>query len=173
MEKEDVDLIISYFLQADADFLQDMGVDSKKLPHRETWQKLLFEDLARPIRRKNFFYLIWELDGSPIGHSNINNITFGNEAHMHLHLWEPGKRRCGHGSSFIRESISVYFEKFDLQNLFCEPYALNPAPNKTLAEIGFELIKQYDTVPGWINFFQTVNQWILSRENWRSLNNGA
>ena len=162
----DVDLIINYFLQADHGFLRGMGVEPEKLPHADVWRKLLLEDLNRSISHKNSYYLIWELDDSTVGHSNINKIVLGNEACMHLHLWEPGKRRSGFGAYFITECISSYFGNFDLQNLFCEPYAMNSAPNRTLAKVGFELVKKYDTTPGWINFHQTVNRWVLNKERW-------
>jgi hypothetical protein len=45
--------------------------------------------------------------------------------------------------------------------LYCEPYALNPAPNKTLEKLGFKFLKTYTTIPGWINFEQEVNLWEL------------
>ena len=163
---KDVDPIIRYFLQADHGFLREMGVEPKKLPHADDWRSLMLEDLDRSRPHKKFYYLIWELEGCPVGHSNINKIIFGNEAYLHLHLWEPGKRRSGYGTDFVRESICRYFENFDLQKLFCEPSAMNPAPNRTLAKIGFELVKKYDTTPGWINFHQTVNRWVLSKEKW-------
>ena len=44
-----------------------------------------------------------------------------------------------------------------LENLYCEPYALNLAPNGTLLKLGFKLVKQYETTPGSINFYQKVN----------------
>ncbi|NET39076.1 MAG: GNAT family N-acetyltransferase [Cyanothece sp. SIO1E1] len=166
LNPKDINPVICYFLQADHDFLRDIGVEPKKLPNFDQWRGLLLEDLSRSMPDKNFYYLIWELDGCPVGHSNINQIVSGREAYMHLHLWESGQRRHGHGTYFIRESMRRYFENFDLQTLFCEPYALNPAPNKTLAKIGFEFVKTYDTTPGWINFHQTVNRWVLSKEQW-------
>jgi len=166
LEVGDVDRVINYFLQADHAFLKGMGADPEKLPAPDAWRRLLLEDLARPLSKRHFYYLVWELEGSPIGHSNINKIVFGDNATMHLHLWEPGKRNSGNGTYFIAECISRYFEAFGLQNLFCEPYAMNLAPNKVLLKIGFEFVKQYDTTPGWISFHQTVNKWVLSREQW-------
>ena len=150
-----------------------MGVDLKKLPPLEDWRRIMLEDLDRSPTHKQCYYLIWELDGCPVGHSNINKIRFGNEAYLHLHLWEPQKRQSGHGTYLIRESIGRYFEKFNLQNLYCQPYALNPAPNKILAKIGFEFVQQYDTIPGWINFHQTINRWVLSHEKWRQILSSA
>ncbi len=166
MGVEDVDLIINYFLQSDHGFLREMGVDPKKLPPKHEWRRLILEDLERPLQNKKFYYLIWELNDSPVGHSNINKIVYGKEAYMHFHLWDPMKRQRGSGQHFIRECISRYFGKFDLQNLFCEPYAENPGPNRTLARVDFEFVNKYDTTPGWINFHQTVNRWALTRERW-------
>ena len=163
---EDIDLIISYFLLAGQVFLKDMGVDPEKLPCKDDWRKIILDDLLRSVNKKQFYYLIWELDSFLIGHSNINKIVFGDSAYMHLHLWEAGKRKSGNGTYFIRECIANYFKKFDLKVLYSEPYAFNIAPNKTLATVGFEFEKQYDTTPGWINFHQTVSRWVLSKEKW-------
>lgn len=165
-EIPDVDLIINYFLQADHTFLKGMGIEPSKLPHINEWRQILFDDFEPPIDHKKFYYIIWEVDNVPVGHSNINKIIYGQEAYMHLHLWQPEKRKNGNGTFFIQESISCYFEKFDLQTLFCEPYALNPAPNRTLPKIGFDLIKTYETIPGWICFNQPVNRWGLTKEKW-------
>lgn len=162
----DIDLMLHYFLAADADFLKGMGVDPSKLPQADNWKRMLLEDLGRPIQDKKFYYVLWELNHYPVGHSNINKIIFGQEAYMHLHLWEPQTRQSNHGTYFINKSIAKYFQLFDLKNLFCEPYATNPGPNKTLAKVGFELIKTYQTIPGWINFEQTVNRWVLIRKKW-------
>lgn len=163
MQSDEVDLVIDYFLTADHDFLRGMGADPAKLPQKEAWRKLMLEDLDRPLQARQFYYLLWEMDGIPIGHSNINHIEFGVEAKMHLHLWQAQKRRSGNGTRYVSMCIARYFERFKLQRLICEPYAHNPAPNRTLARLGFELVRQYETTPGWINFEQEVNRWLLTR----------
>ena len=162
----DINLMISYFREADHDFLEGMGADPSKLPPADEWRDILREDFGRPVEQKEFYYVIWEVNGESVGHSNINKIIYGQEAYIHLHLWTSAHRKSGHGAYFVNESISRYFEKFQLQNLFCEPYVLNPAPNRTLPKIGFELVKTYETTPGWINFKQQVNRWVLTREKW-------
>ena len=162
----DIPRVVGYFRDAAPEFLEGMGVDPGKLPARDEWQRIIREDLVRPLRERQFYYLLWEIDGAAVGHSNINKIIFGREAYMHLHLWQTGTRRCGHGTHFIRQSIDRYFERFHLKHLICEPYALNPAPNRLLAKAGFEHVRTYETTPGWINFPQTVNRWVLTREKW-------
>ena len=166
LKPSDIDLILDYFLNADRAFLKTMGVEEKKLPTAEKWRQILLDDFDRSIDRRRFYYVIWEIDDAPVGHSNINKIIYGQEAFMHLHLWQRKKRRNGHGVYFVKESIANYFQTFDLEHLFCEPYALNPAPNRTLAKVGFEFVRVYETIPGWINFRQQVNRWVLSKEKW-------
>ena len=161
MKLSEIHFMINYFLQADNDFLAKMGVDPAKLPAFTHWHEILKQDFAQPIADRRFFYLIWELDGILIGHSNINNIVYGKEAFMHLHIWDSTKRQAGSGTIFVSESIKIYFDLFELSQLYCQPYAHNPAPNKLLEKIGFKLLKTYETVPGWINFHQLVNLWVL------------
>lgn len=163
MEATDIALMVDYFLNASEAFLKAMGADKSKLPNRSDWIALLEQDIEKPHAEKDFFYMIWEVDGQAIGHNNINKITYGKEASMHLHVWQPLKRQKGLGLQFLRLSIPHFFKEFELEYLLCEPYALNIAPNKTLRKLGFEFIKSYETKPGWINFYQAVNQYKLTK----------
>lgn len=164
MQSEDIELIVAYFTNASSDFLTSMGVDIHKVPGKHTWIKLLNEELNKTYEEKGFYYIVWLADNQPVGHSNINKIQYGKEAFMHLHLWTGNDRGKGRGSWFVRETLPYYFEHLALAALFCEPYALNPAPNKTLLKLGFEFDSTYETVPGWINFRQQVNRYRMTRE---------
>lgn len=161
LEKKDFETIVDYFLNSDLLFLLNMGVDERKLPSRDNWLKLLEEDYNNPIKEKKFYYLIWLLNNKPVGHSNLNKIYFGVQANMHIHLWDLKNRQKGIGHEFVKLSLPHFFENFKLKNLYCEPYAFNPAPNKVLKQLGFDFIKGYETIPGWINFQQKVNKWCL------------
>lgn len=166
---EHYERIVDYFVSGDANFLDGMGVDPKLLPSREVWLKTLYENHQKPIEERTIFYVIWHVDGNPIGHSNINKIVYGQEAYMHLHMWQSDTRKRGLGLELLRKSIPFYFADFKLKNLYCEPYALNPAPNKTLKKLGFEFIKEYETKPGVISFLQRVNRWCLSESQFNNL----
>jgi RimJ/RimL family protein N-acetyltransferase len=168
-EKNDYDFIVNYFLTGSAEFHLGMGVESSKLPLKHDWLKLLYENHDREIQQKDFFYVIWLVNNEPVGHSNINKIVYGQEAYMHLHMWRADIRSKGLGLELVRQSIPYYFENFELQRLWCEPYALNPAPNKTLPKLGFELIKSYETIPGWISFHQPVKRWCMDASKFKSL----
>lgn len=166
LAEEDIDSIVGYFVDATPEHLLGMGVDRVKLFPRKRWSELIAEQLAKPNAEKELYYVIWEVDGKAIGHSNINKIRYGDEAYMHLHMWTPATRTQGLGTSLIKMTIPFYFENFDLQNLFCEPYADNPAPNKTLPKVGFKFLERYVTTPGIICFEQPVNRWVLTREDY-------
>lgn len=169
MLQAEIALVINYFLNADHEFLNAMGVDPVKLPKFDEWYALLKKDFERPMDKRHFFYVIWEIDDNPVGHSHIGDITYGQEAYMHLHLWYPEKRKQGNGSYFIVESIKQYFQSFSLNRLYCQPYSLNPAPNNTLAKVGFKFLEAYETIPSWINFHQAVNKWMLTRAEFEAM----
>ena len=169
MNLSEVHLMINYFLEADHSFLSVLGVDPAKLPQFDQWYEILRQDFDRPINDRHFFYLVWELDGIAVGHSHINDIVYAKEAFMHLHIWNPAQRKAGNGTFFVRESITIYFELFNLLKLFCQPYALNPAPNRTLQKVGFEYLKTYETTPSWLNFPQPVTLWMLNRARFDSI----
>jgi len=159
LEQKDIALIADYWFNADDDYLTGMGVDTNLMPTREQFIAKLQEQLALPYLQKRAYALIWEFNGEPIGHSNLNPVTYGEEGSMHLHIWSSGIRKRGHGQEFIRLSLPFYFENMALEKITCEPYALNPAPNKLLSKAGFTFIKEYVTRPGAITFEQPVNRW--------------
>lgn len=173
IEPSDIEKIVDYFVNADTEFLKVMGADKSKLPKREEWIEKLKSELEKTHKEKEFYYIIWLIDGQPIGHSNINKIEFGNVATMHLHLWKNDKRGNGLGLAFLRLTVPYFFNKFGLKKLICEPYLENIAPNRVLQKLGFELVRTYDTTPGWINFHQTVNRYELKKGQMDKLENGT
>ena len=158
-----IDNIIDYFVNSDQAFLQSMGIDYSKIPKPEIWKKRLESELIKSNKEKQFYYLVWFLNDKAIGHSNINNIKFGNNAFMHLHIWNKENRQLGKGELLVKESIKTFFNEFNLQELFCQPKSTNRAPNRILEKLGFELIKKYKTIPGEINFEQDVNLYRVTK----------
>ncbi|MTI31863.1 GNAT family N-acetyltransferase [Xanthovirga aplysinae] len=168
IEYHDIDLIVDYFLNSTAEYLRGMGADKNKLPTKMGWMEILRREYNKEEKDKEHYYIIWEIDSKPVGHCNINKITFGKEAFMHLHLWKSDRRRKGIGFEFLKQTIPFYFRNFKLKALVCEPFALNPAPNKILPKLGFEFEKTYETTPGWINFHQKVNRYILTLKRFKA-----
>jgi RimJ/RimL family protein N-acetyltransferase len=159
----DIDLIADYWSNSDHSHLLQMGVDVAKLPSRSEFVAMLREQLSQPYAAKKSYALIWEIDGVPVGHCNINKIVPCKEAYMHLHLWQSIHRQKGQGAALVKLSVPFFFRNFGLQQLFCEPYSLNEAPNKTLAKAGFTFLRSYQTTPNYINFDQRVNLWVMQR----------
>ena len=65
-----------------------MGVDLTKMPSKEEWHKMLKEQLHHRPEEKRSYCIIWMMNERPIGHSHFNKIIFGEEAYMHLHIWD-------------------------------------------------------------------------------------
>jgi len=166
---QDIRLIAEYWEKASDSFLESLGVDLSKRVSADVLIERLTYQYSLPYAEKQAYPVIWYVNNRPVGHCNINMISFGEEAHMHLHLWEPLLRRSGYGSQLVKLSLPFFFKNFNLKKLICEPYALNDAPNKTLPIAGFTFVKEYVTVPGPINFEQPVKQWIMTIEDFENL----
>lgn len=171
IEEKDIGLLADYWFLADEDFLIRIGVDLKKMPGREGFERMLKQQIVTPYSNKAAYALIWEVDKIPVGHSNINNITYGKEAYMHLHLWNFRFREKGIGTRLLKMSLPFYFNNFNLEQLISEPRAINIAPNRTLEKAGFEFEKTYVTIPGSINYEQEVSRWCMTRFRFKELSN--
>ena len=165
----DIAALVNYWMSATPEFLNGMGVDTSKLPPSNVFSDRLNSQLQLPVEERTSYCLIWELDDKPVGHCNTNPTFFGKEAMMHLHLWDAACRRSGLGLTFVNLSLPYFFKTLKLKKIISEPYALNPSPNKTLQKAGFELVKEYTTTPGTINFEQPVKRWELTVERYKML----
>jgi len=158
-------LIIDYFHNASPAFLHGLGVDPARLPPRETWRAHYDREFSLPIEQRKSYLVLWTLGPSSIGFSTADKIVIGAQAFMHLHIFDPGRRQQGHGAALVRQTAQLYFETLRIQDLYCEPYALNVAPNRTLQKAGFKYVMTHECVPGPLNFHQPVNRWVLRRDS--------
>lgn len=161
-------LLADYWLESPAAYLESMGVAVQKLPSRTDFIAQISQQLALPPAKRRSFALVWRLNGEAIGHCNLNPFVFGESGHLHLHIWQTEHRKQGLGLPLLQMSLPMFFDLLQLQQIYCEPYALNPAPNALLAKAGFTFIKTYRTIPGSINFEQEVQQWRLLRSDFET-----
>jgi len=169
LQEQDISSIAKYWLESDKGYLEAMGVDTSKLPSRNDWTKMLKEQLSTVMKEKKSYCIIWQVDDNPVGHCNVNPVLFGKEAYMHLHLWNMGEREKGFGTELIKMTVPHFFENLQLEQLYCEPNALNPSPNRALEKVGFEFVKKYITTPSPITYEQPVNRWKLSYGRYKNL----
>ena len=137
----DISDIVNYWHTASKSYLHGMGADINKLPSREEFAHMLAKHINTPIEQRISYCIIWEADGRSIGHSNTNPTKYGEEAFMHLHLWNSGLRKKGLGAELVKLTLPFFFNKLKLKKLYSEPYALNPAPNKTFEKLGADFIR--------------------------------
>jgi RimJ/RimL family protein N-acetyltransferase len=163
MESAEVDIIIDYFHRATPEFLNTLGVDPAKLPDPGRWRTHHQQEFSLPLEKRKSLLVLWLAGSEPIGFSTADKIKLGDEAHMHLHITRPEKRSAGAGAELVKQTARIYFDTLKIRRLFCEPYALNTAPNRTLQRAGFTYIKTYETIPGPLNFHQAVTRWRLER----------
>ena len=163
MQLEEVGAVIDYFHNATPEHLELLGVDPTRLPTKAQWKQLYERDYSQPREQRKSLLVLWQLDGKSLGFSSADKIKYGEEAYMHLHVFDSQSRRSGHGATCVRQSVDIYFRLLALKRLLCEPNAFNAAPNRTLQKAGFRYVKTHMTVPGPLNFRQAVTQWVVER----------
>jgi RimJ/RimL family protein N-acetyltransferase len=163
MMGSEVDLIIDYFHNATPEYLETLGVDPTRLPPTQAWRDRLHREGELPFDQRSVVAIVWLSDDRPVGFSTSDKIRYGEQANMHLHVAEPGRRHQGVGVECVRRTVDFYFEHLKLKRLFCEPNAFNVAPNRTLQKAGFKYLKTHMTVPSALNFHQAVTCWVTER----------
>jgi RimJ/RimL family protein N-acetyltransferase len=163
MMDTEVDLIIDYFLNATPEYLETLGVDPTRFPPTQVWRERLHREGKLPFDQRSVVAVIWLSHDRPVGFSTSDKILYGEQANMHLHVTEPGRRHQGVGVECVRRTVDFYFEHLKLKRLFCEPNAFNVAPNRTLQKAGFKYLKTHMTVPSALNFHQAVTRWVIER----------
>jgi RimJ/RimL family protein N-acetyltransferase len=163
MLSDEASLVIDYFHNATPEFLHTLGVDPARLPARDAWRAHYDREFDLPIEQRKSFLVLWTLGGTPLGCATADKIEIGRQAFMHLHIFESAQRQRGLGAALVRQSADIYFDTLRISELYCEPYAFNVAPNRTLQKAGFSYVMTHETVPGPLNFRQPVNRWVLRR----------
>lgn len=169
MQISDIDLLAGYWYGSSSEHLKSMGADKNLLPAYPDFCKMLSAQIQYPYQKKQAYPLIWMFKGKAIGHCNVNQIVYERKAYMHLHLWESGSRKKGIGTALVKQSLPYFFENLKLEELFCEPFALNHAPNNLLKSTGFTYLKEHITKPGNINYIQPVKLWVLKKDQYLAL----
>jgi RimJ/RimL family protein N-acetyltransferase len=164
MRLDDVDLRIDYFLGADPEFLRWMGVNPALLPGRAQWRQQYAADYARPREHRRLFGLVLELDGAPVGFSNVGLLDDEASALVHFHLVDPALRGRGLGTRFLRLATRSYFAGFGFDHLYYEPNAFNTPSNRMAQAAGYRYLFTHLTTPGPIHLIdQPMTRWRIRR----------
>ncbi len=159
----ETETVVRYFHGATPEFLEMLGVDPTRLPRPDAWREHFAREFALPAEQRQAVFVVWIVDDAIVGMSSCDKIVPGERANMHLHVVVPNLRQRGIGTDAVRASADLYFAKFSLKRLFCEPNAFNAGPNRTLQKAGFRYVKTHMTVPGPLNYHQAVTRWVLER----------
>lgn len=163
LKEKDINLIADYWFTATPEHLKSMGVDPAKMPQKDDFKAALLTQLTLPFEEKKAYAVIWYVNNEPVGHSNVNPLQYGDHAYMHLHIWSKDYRSNGYGSEFIKMSVPYFFNNLKIKTLYCQPFAHNPSPNRTLEKSGFTFVKEFTTTPGAITFEQPVKLWEMKQ----------
>lgn len=159
LESRDVPCIVRYWAEATPQDLARMGVDPTLLPTPEQMTAGIHAALALPLEQRKAFSVVWERDGRAIGVVTLKRIQPGEEADIHLHVWEPTERRKGHGRLLFAMAALQCLQRYRLKRIACEPSSANPQPNGMLRALGIPCVRTYRTRSSELTFEAEVNRY--------------
>lgn len=163
LRAEEAGRVAAYFHGAGAADLARMGVDPRKLPEAQAWERRLAETV-RAGPASGSFYQAWLVDGELVGHAAVKDLVHGAHAAIHLHMWSAPHRGRGLGAGLFCRSVVDAHERLALRALVCEPSAGNPPPNRMLAKVGFPLVRTYRGSSSDLSAVTTLNRYDARRD---------
>jgi hypothetical protein len=162
--EQDIPFILSYwFDKSDADF-NKMGADKTKFPARQQFDEYLHDLCHTPLKKIKTLYMIWLINGNPVGYSALKDITKNKIGAMHLHMWNAENRGKGYGAKLFCMSALQFYEIFKFKLMLCEPKATNPAPNSMLTKIGFKKWKTSLSASSDVSVVCENNSYIIDKK---------
>lgn len=166
---DETEKLADYWVSLNSQEAFRIGVDTDEIPNKSTIIEMLKQQIALSKADKNTFILIWELNGVPVGHSNITPIEVGNSANVHFHIWESTIRNSGLGEKFMLLSIPIFVQEYRLDKLYGVFHKHNLAAEKLFQKLGFTQEDEYESRTGDWSFYQTVKKYVLNKEEFESL----
>jgi hypothetical protein len=159
----EVPLIVKYLVDSSPADRERMGLAN--VPSADVLTQSYLKACATPENDASSFYLIWLVEGAPIGFSSLKDIVRGGRASMHLHIWNASQRGKGYGAILFCLSALEFYRRFALENLVCEPRAANLLPNRMLSRIGFPLLRSYVGASSELSAVDKLNCYDIARDS--------
>ena len=128
LEERDIPLIDTYWRSLTQDDLNRMSIDCDRIPASDEFRARLTKLLDTPLSDRASDPLVWEVDGTAVGFTNLNNISRGNQADIHLHMFDSKFRGKGLGRRLFVRCVQKYFQRHHLTKIICQPASTNPGP---------------------------------------------
>lgn len=159
---DDIPLVNGYWANQTPADIDRMSLDPSKIPTPYVRVAAHGKLLDLPYKERQSELLIWELNERAVGMSTLRNIQYAESSEFHLHMIEPTLRRSGYGHRFVALSLELYFRRFHLQRIVCEPSSSNLGANRLLQKLGFTITNTYRTIPGPLNREHEVHRYEIT-----------
>lgn len=131
LEVRDVDAIVRYWHESDAEFLDTMGIDRARLGNPENTRQRYLQSIRTGDAAQPHCAFVIDVDGEFAGYTLLNRYT-PDRNHSHWHIVDPKLRGAGLSSSLYPYRIKTYFDLFPIERLIHQTRTRNVAVNTML-----------------------------------------
>jgi RimJ/RimL family protein N-acetyltransferase len=159
LEPGDIDALVAYWVDADPEYLDFLGVDRAKLGTADDIRGRFATMVRTGDPHQERVVFVTTLDGEVISYANFHFVR-PDENYMHFHIIRPSARGKGLASSSFANTMGVVFAEFPwIDDLLFVTQPHNDRINHVLAKVGLTYERRwYDEpdglpLPGWFNVF--------------------
>lgn len=141
--KDGIELLLNYWFESPEGFVESLGIVPSKMPTRAQFYDAMVKKVQSPSQSN---YLAITLNGETIGCHSLSDLIPSDSAIFHAHIFKSELRGKGIAKVSYPAAISLFMERFGLQEMKFRTPAHNPAPNRLkeslpgVVSIGQELI---------------------------------
>lgn len=139
IEEKDISSIVDYWHSSEEVFLTGIGVNMEKIVSREATANVFRRSLPGIRQENDRITLIADVKGEAIGYTNVNFNSDG-DAFAHVHIINKKFRNRGITRLLIADVIKIYFDSFQLENLYFQTNTKNKQINALLKKSGFRVV---------------------------------
>jgi RimJ/RimL family protein N-acetyltransferase len=136
----DTSMILNYWYRSPEGFIEERGVDLKKLPAEETMKLSLEERIQKNSQleksKLNAFVILFE--NLPIGFHTLSPVEEGKFGIFHAHICLPEFRKRGVGMSSYPIACKEFIQRFNLEKIVFKTPKQNTGALRVKEKLGIK-----------------------------------
>jgi RimJ/RimL family protein N-acetyltransferase len=164
LEPGDIEALVAYWVDADPEYLDFLGVDRVKLGTADDIRGRFATMIRTGDPDQDRVVFVTTVDGEVTTYVNFHFVSSG-ENYMHAHTIRPSARGKGLASGTFDELMRVVFREFrQVEDLLLVTQPHNDHINHVLTKVGLTFERRwYDEpdglpLPGWFNVFTVARR---------------
>jgi RimJ/RimL family protein N-acetyltransferase len=162
----DVVLLMDYYYDSPQEQLEKMSIDRFGMVSRELFSNSIIQKIENnsTLKESKLDYVKIIYKEKSIGTHSVTEITEGQSAVFHAHIWDKSMQGKGVGRISYVKALNLFFERFNLQQMEFRTPIINIAANRVKESLGMNSLGVMDLVEPYLLDGTQANKYILTKD---------